>query len=791
MTKTTKFKKRVCSFAIAAGFSLAAATGLAASEVAIDIQAQPLASALKVLGEQSNLQLIFKKNDLQALESNALAGEMSPEAALKQMLAGTGFTYEFAAENMVVVKRENTAEGGPPKRASDKRREREVEELIVTAQKREQRLLDVPISVSAFSGRQMAEAGITDLQSLSFAVPGLLVAETGANQRRISIRGIGNVFGGASLVGVYLDEASVVGLPSNHLDLRIYDIERVEVLKGPQGTLYGQGSVGGTIRYITKDPQLDGFSGEASVDGSLTSSGSPSQELKSVLNIPLADNLGLRLVGQYVNGGGWIDQPALAKKEINEYDLFNIRAKLLWQPTDNLEIKTTAIVHRNDAGPNQGEDENGNYHQAFGLLTTPAFQDDYNLLSVLVNYDFGGVELISSTSYLSVDKETRDGGGECCFPTGAGDELWNISFPRASSSADVLTQELRLSTDGSGPWNWTMGLFYRDAELIPGDTQNLLFGVPGGTPGVDLFEFAIFREERSKSWALFGETSYALTDNLEIGVGLRYFEDDQKMRTAATGPFQEETFDSLNPKLYISYGLTEDIRVYANAAKGFRSGGFNAANQPPFVPESVWSYELGTKMSLLGGRVNTELALFYSTYDDYQIIGVLPSVGNITSNAGEAQVQGVEVSLRWLATDDFEVGVNGNYMDTEFVKINATSSSHEVGDPVDIVPKYGYTLWGSYSFNWFDSSPGYMRLDYNQQGKSHFRNRSFGPAYHDASDVIDMLNTRIGWRNNNWAVELYAVNLLNEHGLLGPFHIELVSARPRPRTIGINVGYTF
>ena len=668
-----------------------------------------------------------------------------------------------------------------------------IDEIIVTAQKREQKLLDVPMSVAALSGEQLAAQGVGDLQSLSLAVPGLLVAESGSFQRRISIRGIGNTFGSSSLVGMYLDEASVASLPANQIDLRAHDLERVEVLKGPQGTLYGEGSVGGTIRYITKDPQLDDFSGETSIDGSTLQDGESSQEVKGIVNIPLAEDWGLRVVGQYVNSGGWIDQPALSKSDINDYELFNIRAKLLWQPSDDLDVKATAIVHRNDGGAqNQGEDEDGNYRQSFDDPSTPSSEDDYDLYNVLINYSLNDITLISSTSYLNSDKELNNFSNQCCFPTGTTGELWNVFADNWQTSAEILTQEFRITNDSSGPWNWTAGLFYKDAQLIPLDAKGALFGVPGGTLGVNLFSFSNFQQEESKSWAVFGETSYAVTEKLEIGAGLRYFEDDRQFRSAMTGPFQEETFDSLNPKFYISYGLTEEIRVYANAAKGFRSGGFNGAGEPPFDPESVLSYELGTKISALDGRLNTELAIFYSDYDDYQVIGTVPSLGiNITSNAGQAEIQGIDLSLRLFASDHIELGLSGNYMDTEFKEINVTSTSYAVGDPLDLVPQYGYSLWGHYSFNWFDHSPGFFRADYSQQGKSHYRNRSFGTDYHSASDVIDMLNIRLGWEKSDWSLELYALNLLDERGFIGPFSIEKASARSRPRTIGLNLGVKF
>lgn len=757
----------------------------------LDINEQNAGAALMKLAETSGAQIVFSQEISRNVHISPLSGEYTLTSALNQMLKGSGLRYELLADDSVVITQGETQD---KKEHSGRLSTKILEEVVITAQKREQRLIDVPMSIAALSQRQMAEAGITDLQSLSFAVPGVLVAETGT-QRRISIRGIGNLFGSSSLVGVYLDEAAVAGFPDQQLDLRVHDLERVEVLKGPQGTLYGEGAVGGAIRYITRDPQLEGFSGDLSLDASSTESGGSSHEVKSVLNLPLADNLGLRFAGQYANAGGWVDQPASGKKDINDYELFNVRTKLLWQPTDNMEIKSTVIVHRN-AGATNISDENGDYHQAFDDPSTPSIDDEYNFYNLTATYDMGPFNLVSSTGYLDANKMVTNSGGRCCSTDP--DQVPHSLLNNFRSEAEILTQELRIATDGSGPWNGVVGLFYKDATL-PIAAGQILFGRPGGTLGVDLFEInEIFVEENSQSWALFGETSYAVTQRLEVGAGLRYFEDDREQQSPKNGPIQKGSFDSLNPKIYLSYAVTEDVRIYANVAKGFRSGGFNAGNRPPYDPESVWSYELGSKMSLMDRRLNAEWALFYTDYDDYQIVGRLPGepvegANSFIFNAGNAEIQGIDVSLMFFATDRLEMGFNGSYMDTEFVKIKVApgSSSHAVGDPLDLVPQYSYTVWGNYSFNWFDDSPGYIRLDYNRQGKSHYRERAISPDYHNTSDILDMVNARVGWENGNWSLELYALNLLDEEGFIGPLSLANIASQPRPRTIGLNVDVKF
>ena len=799
---------------------------------AIDIPQSNADQALKTLAHQTGVQVLVPFDLVKAIDTRPISGNYSVMTALAVLLYNTGLSGILTDSGVITISQNGSAsrinQNGKGKSMnttnSSKRKtvlaglvglfaaggmtqavaqggeaatgQSAIDEIIVTANKREQSLREVPMSVAAISGEDLSSQGIDGLQALSLAVPGLYANETGDLIRNISIRGIGNLFGVSPLVGVYVDESPVVGHGLGQLDLRIFDLERVEVLKGPQGTLYGEGSVGGTIRYITKNPELDEFGGEFEIDGSSIKNGDVSHEVKGVLNIPLAtDNLGLRIATRYTNGGGWIDQPALSKSDINAYELFNTRGKLLWQPTDKLAVTTTVIVHRNNKNLGPGEDENRNFQQRFNDPTTPSFTDDYEVYNLLVNYDFGDISLVSTTTKMNSERRTTNLGKRCCFLNSGGstsEDLFEILYDSNDFSMDVLSQEFRLSSNDSGDLHWSAGLFAKEANYVPfwlhGD-EGIRFG-PFVIP-------EIYEEIESTSWAVFGEASYAMTDRFEVGVGIRAFEDDHKYRNGRTLPFQDTDFDTINPRLYISYDLTNDVHLYANAAKGFRSGGLNGSGLPSYAPESVWSYEMGSKISSMDGYLSAELAVFYTKYDDYQIFGLNLASGGVaplTSNAGKAEVSGVDLYLRYRVADHLELGFTGNYTDSELVE--SVSNIYAEGDPLDYVAQYGFSLWTNYSFNWSDHASGYVRLDYNRQGKAHSRNRSFdvpslGFEYHGTSDVIDMLNARVGWERESWTMALYGKNLLDDEGFLGPDGFQLVSARPQPRTIGFNVGYSF
>jgi outer membrane receptor protein involved in Fe transport len=289
--------------------------------------------------------------------------------------------------------------------------------------------------------------------------------------------------------------------------------------------------------------------------------------------------------------------------------------------------------------------------------------------------------------------------------------------------------------------------------------------------------------------------SYKLTDRFTLGAGARYFEEDQEQTQEFFGTtIQTARFHSVDPRLYARYELTSDVNVYASAARGFRSGGFNfVGGQPSFDPESVWTYELGTKGALLEGRLHADIAVFYSNYTDYVVFGSpLEGGGNaIALNAGDARIRGVEWGLEWRPADQWTLRFNGAYLDTEFTKINATSTAYNVGDPLDRVPKYQYTVSGRRDFNW-SGRRGFARLDYSQQGRAPFRNRSIGPWYFSESDVINMLGyyMSLQW-NKNLSLNLFAQNLLNDRGFASPDDVIRNAQRPRPRTYGIGFSVTF
>ncbi|MEQ8206272.1 MAG: TonB-dependent receptor, partial [Woeseia sp.] len=361
---------------------------------------------------------------------------------------------------------------------------------------------------------------------------------------------------------------------------------------------------------------------------------------------------------------------------------------------------------------------------------------------------------------------------------------------------ELSTHELRLSSNGSDRLNWTTGLFYRDF-LTHGVTDTLLYfpltgNVNNNTPD---------STSTAESWSVYADASYAITDRLELGVGLRYFEEDRGVLNNVQMLSTSGTFDSLTPRVYLSYGVTPDVRLYGSVSQGFRSGGFNsfgiiASGGPAtYDPEELTAMEIGAKMSLADGRINAELALYRSNYNEIQSDGFNTEVlSNVTSNIGEAEITGIEWAFNWQPNESFRVGFNGNIIHAEITSLEgASGTSHFVGDPLDYVPRDNYSIIADYFFDWSPTAAGTLRIAFNEQGIMTRTQRAsmHFPPQQGYSDMLAFLNIRVGAEWEHWDASLFFDNLLDEDGHNSPGTMNQAATQPRPRTIGVSMGYSF
>lgn len=678
-----------------------------------------------------------------------------------------------------------------------------IEEVVVTAQKREQQVIDVPMSVTAIGGGTLENLGINNALELSYRVPSLVVQESMPGKQLYTLRGVGNTFGVSPLVGVYLDEVDVTSTGPAQLDMKLYDLARVEVLRGPQGTLWGAGSVGGTLRFITNAPDLAAFTAKGEVSSFGTKRGSGSHEAKGAVNVPiLEDVLGLRFAGTYQNWGGWIDQPAAGRKDINDNELINFRTRALWRPMEQLEVNATAIIHRNEGGGKNIVNMAPLHESLFRSFIDPTlatpFEDDYEHFNLSMDYDFGPVTLVSASGYTQSDNYNVDTRSltliNNLFPGVPGSNVLT-SFGGNRAQAEVFTQELRLTSSLDSAFKWTAGAFYRD-EKVDSSARN--YQAIGSL--VTLSDRPSASVSKNHSWAAFGDASYALSERWTLGAGARYFEEDRYLADRLGPARSSGSFHDFSPRVYVSFAATSEINLYVNVAQGFRSGGFNpstvvAAGGPAtYDPEQVLSYEIGSKMLLAGGRLYAELALFYSDYTDMQAVGFLPGVpANSTSNIGEAEIRGVEWSFLWSITEALRLTFSGSAIDSEVVELRASSTSHRVGDPLDQVADHSFSISADYDFNWGAMAPGFVRLGYNEQGPFKFTSRATGlvnPV--GVSDTLSFLYANVGATFSKTTVEVFGRNLLDESGSSSASgQCCNIAAQPRPAQVGVRVAYDF
>lgn len=649
--------------------------------------------------------------------------------------------------------------------SSQDRKRPALEEIIVTAQKRGiESLLDVPLTVSVLRGDDL------DLRVSGTVLDALQVAPAVAVQRNdlfpgqisLQMRGVSSFFGSA-VVGYYVDE-----LPISLLNFGVlpnppsFDLDRIEVLAGPQGSIYGANAMAGVIRILTKDPNLGVFEGRGRVSASTTMSGGNNESAEGAANIPFGDDWALRVTGGYNNREGWVDVPGLGK-DLNSSDADQIRVKILGRPNDRLAIRAmywdTSTSYQ-ELGLANEQGENSLPIRSFGETNA-----DYANLTI--EYDFEKMSLISSTShYDQLQVGTVIG--------------LNILFDNKASF-----QELRLRSTTDGPVQWVVGTAFLDAEED---------GTTGGARQIDEVE----------SWAIFADLGYDFSSQWSSSIGLRISEETRKTRVDEE---VDNDFDSVTPRLSVAFRPREDRLIYFNAAQGYRGG----LNQFPFtlsvaedlgitIPEAVeeedlWSYELGFRHIAKEGRLLFEAAGYYYDWDNLQQRLGLPGATAVV-NSGRARIPGVDLALKYRTKNDLSLALSLGWNDGELAENvffeqvqNDGSVTEELlfrnGQRINNVPQWTISANASYAWPVFTRWQG--RAWISAQYTSDRINEGFGSA---RSDNIVRVDGRLGVTGNAWGVFLYAENLNNEDGIIFPWPFG-IAPRLRPRTVGISLEYGF
>lgn len=668
-----------------------------------------------------------------------------------------------------------------------------VEEVIVTAQKRAERLQDVPISISVLDGGNLDSSAFSGVTEALRTVPGVVATISGQNGgTQLSVRGVtagGAKFAGSSTVGYYLD-AVPFGLVRSAVlpDANPYDLDRIEVLRGPQGTLYGANAQIGVVRILTKDPSLDKF--ELKTRGSMSSTrkGGDSGRIDAAVNVPLiSDKLAARAVIGYEDQSGWIDRPG--EKDANDAQIKTARLKLKGQLSEQFSVVAAAWLSRSDYGaPSWSADAERSPFDHEPMWT------DYDVFSLKADYAFTGFSLTSSSSYM--DYKAR---GFTDFSPGSltGLQLETID------DADVFTQEVNLASSLDGPWRWTLGGIYRD-----GDTRLFQYFGPLITPVPLDFTYT------SESFAVFGElTRTFLDDRLELTGGLRYFRDEveqqENLNFDGVGLLQNRTseFKKISPRVVLTWHQSDSLTTYASYAEGFRSG-FDqsitvqvaAPGFPPAEEDNLKNYEVGAKGVAWDNRLTFDAAIFYLEWKDIQQSLAVPYRGSAVTaliNSKTASGLGFEFSTTAAFSDALSMGVTFSWNDLSFDSDVFTIST---GVPVlffpkgarpNLSPEYTAGISGDYAFPF--GSGGYEgRFSLSGNYSSEVDSRSVLGTALTVTTSEPLLFGRASFSidsPSHWTATAYVENISNEDDAFAASSAPNNDVRPRPRTFGLQFEY--
>ncbi|MFO7551852.1 MAG: TonB-dependent receptor [Haliea sp.] len=695
-----------------------------------------------------------------------------------------------------------------------------LEEVLVTASKREESLQNISASVSAFTQADIERLGLDSFEDFARRVPGVTLNQAVKNRSVFNIRGVTtSLFGGNTQdpVSVYINETPVTDTFGAIVqpDLRLFDVERVEVLRGPQGTLFGSGSLGGTVRILTRQPDPSALAADGRIDFGVTDGGLWRQRYDGMVNIPLLeDTLALRVVGYYRDEEGWVKN--ITRGSRNSTDDRGGRAALLWRPGDAFYAKLEVIYQ--DSDPDDGDAFNpdlGKFRKASAISEArPSTLTNYSLTMEYEFPDFA--TLLSATSYQTSETASYADLGDFL---GIGVSGFNVSDPWDS---EFITQELRLVSNTDSALDWLVGGFFIDrttdpAFLVQAPGLSEAFG--GLIPTDDLFQSDI--ETTSRELAAFADVGYRFSPQWKVQAGIRVFdtevsyaEPDRNTLNFATFAIDNLSFRNTGTdsdytwRAGISWEPNDDMMLYANVSRGYRIGQVNPNKGPSLIdpddivipeaygPDSSINYELGAKTSWLQGRLIANLALYYIDWTDIQVNGArISDMRTFIANAGDARSQGVEIELQAVPLEGLDLNLSLTFQDAEMTDVAdniivAATKGEDLPGSVD------FKMSGGIQYSWaaFDDKQMYARADVQYVGSSpNDFGMHGGNPFFAMNESYENVGAALGLVADKWNLALYGENLSNNDSYIltngggTPNYVNSL----RPRTVGVRLGFSF
>jgi iron complex outermembrane receptor protein len=728
-----------------------------------------------------------------------------------------------------------------------------LEEIVVTATKRAESLKDVPVAITAITAEDIQVRGYTNYADYLNSVPNVWMQDLGPGSTQLYIRGLVAQGGSGFPVATYFGEAvtSVVTNNGGFANLRLIDVDRVEVLRGPQGTLFGANSLAGVIRVVPTAPNLTDLQVNADLRGwSTAHSDNLSGHAEGVLNLPIVnDKLAVRLVAYKDNIAGYIDNvvPAAApldysaglglppgflvlpghdaftRKDINSQDVWGARAAITFKPSDALSFDLNYAQQdsrMNSEPPVQQSVGKYEVSRALDLYQPGSIAENEQLGSFVIKYDWTGAELTSASSYTQMKRHYDQDIAWLAENNNLGPQLWALDD---SSKAGAFTQEIRLQSRGNAPFQWLLGYFYSDAytdlaQYVPDYScpACLPTYLPPGNVNYALVTTGSALGSKQKQNSLFAELSYDFNPHWTAGVGGRYLKDYVEAfspsasgflvggAAAAVPPVGGEN-SIFNPSGYVRFKPTQDLTLYAQAAKGFRSG---QTNQPESYtgsctqtaqelgiqalsnPDKLWTYELGLKSAWLDNRVTTNIAIFHQVWDGVQLATSQPCGFQAVINGGNASGNGAELEMTARFTQSLHGNLSASWVHNKFDSV-APGTGFAEGDRVPGAPEENASAGLQYDFKLSNTWKGFARGDYVYVGAVHY---VYGSG---AREILQggygQANVRLAFQRDTLSVELFGNNVTDKYAAestgdpASGGYVYLL----RPREVGLELRYAF
>lgn len=800
----------------------------------VKIEAQDLSTALKEFARERELYLIYDDGDVVNHRTTGAVGAMTQDEVLGSLLRDTGLTFRYLDEKTVTIvpvatapaikgeKSTSNAVDAQKDRsfrdwfrvaqadaATDDIRKEErtlnLEEIVVTAQKREERLQDVPVPVTAVSGDVLTNSNQLRIQEYFNRIPNLSVTTGAFHALQLSIRGL-TTGGGNPTVGIVIDDVPYGSSRGTSFGLEAPDIDpstlqRVEVLRGPQGTLYGAGSMGGLLKFVTAPPSTSGFTGR--VQGGMSGVQNGKQvgyNLRGAVNMPISETLAIRASAFTRQDPGFIDNPILGLDDINDGEFSGGRVSALWQASPGLSINLSSLVQKSDV---QGTSE---VHRRPGLQDleqdtvrgSGVYEKTVQAHSATLSADLGPTTLTSLSGYnISRFNDVVD------FSVASGRGAVVLDDYRT----EKFSQELRLSVPLRERIEWLLGAFYTDERSDTAKQRIRQADRATGVLGAETF--SVNAPQRFEEHAFFTNLTVGITDRFDVQFGARHGKNQQSYQTVnglsgVMSPRIETEDDSFTYLVTPRLKLTPDVMVYARLASGYRPGGPNTnvalfgLPTQAYAPDKTKNYEIGAKGKLLDGMLSFDASVYRIDWEDIQIL-ILSSGLTFYTNGSQARSEGLELSFELQPYEGLTVsgwGVRGSAELTEPLPATATVFGAE-GARLPYGSKTSGSISVDQSFPVSAQLEGYVGVSANYVGERQgaFRGLAAGVALpRQELPSYTKVDFRAGLRRGGWSTDLFVNNLTDRRGILqgGLGQTDPTSFYTiQPRTYGFSVSRSF